>query len=501
MLDISFDTLLKTNTETGETTLKSVKPGKARKVMRDSLKLGDPGRLDKLPDEVTPEFLDVYRDGLDRYLHAYVANNTMTLTEAARYKEYIFDTVFGNTQHLGLFQFIRAKAASVYPNEKEMVTAAENFLMRGWHILHDAGRWWVVNDSFDKLLDVTGSSDISEKSTGMVFTPDTAHLFLADDVASKVSALAKKAGFDADVLAGIGQLDLLLAETDNREFAGYLMNYNAMRVLLRKTGKYSLLRGTTTFNSLYEDGYRLGNQIFYPALSRVILEKGSDTILLTPVSDELDDNHTVNKTLLAKVASDVRRTLYSKRVFAQELHEVEEFGYSVALMSEFWETDATRDSVTDIYGMLRRLDSGRASGSVSASYYDALRSSLSEILIGEVLLLGNDRFTLSSFGLDSVGGKFFIYATENVFSDSAPTKPAVVEELQGGNESFFTRCLHSGFSRAFVEKNLGKLLEYASDSFKKAALSAVVNTKDYHLELDGVTEFIETAKTKIRGAE
>lgn len=491
MLDISFDTLIETNKKPAKSAPKS------KRKVGAMLKLGDPARIEGLPDDVNEDFLNEYRDGLDRYLHSYVVQNSMTLTEAARYKEYIFDTIFGNTMHLGLFQFIRAKAPTMYSSDREMVSAAEDFLMRGWHINNEMGRYFIVNDSLDRVLDVTGSSDISEQSTGMSFTPDTAHLFLADNVASKVSALAKKAGFDADVLAGMGQLDLLLAETDNREFAGYLMNYNAMRVLLRKTGKYTLLRGTTSYTSLYEEGFRLGNQIFYPSLSRVILENGSKSVLLTSIKDDLHPEHNVNRSLLAVIAAKIRQSLYRKRVYTQGIQEIEELGYAVGLMSEFWETEATQDTITEIYGMLRRLDSGHATGSISAQYYESLRSAFSEILIGEVLLLGNTRFSLASFGFDSVGGKFFVYAGDNVFN-AATTRGGMLEELHGGNEQFFTKCLRSGFTPEFVRKNLKTLLGYVSEDFRKAVHHAAIDTDSYPLDMESVTAHLDNVRSMIR---
>lgn len=488
MLNVAFDDLLSKPAAKNP-------PAKKKPAVGKLLSLGDPLRIKNLPESVNEEFLDAYQDSLDTYLHAYITGRQLTLSEAARYKEYIFSTIFGNQEHLGLFDFFRAKAESVYGTEKEMVTAAETFMMRGWQIRKEEERWWIVNDSFDKVLDVTGSTEVSEDAASAVFTQENAHVFLSDSVASKVSALAKKAGFDADSLASMGQLDLLLAETDNKEFAGYLMNYNAMRFLLKKSGKYSVLSSGKTFQELYEEGFRLGNQIFYPTLSRVILEKGSDKILLSPVSSELHPEHLVNKSLLSCVASDIRTQLYGRNVVAQNVVEIGEMGYAVALQTDFWTTDVVRNTPADTYDLLMRTDNAARGRSLSVGHYKNLRSAFAEMLLGEIFLLGNTKFSLSSFGFDSVGGKFFIYAGEELFSRK--DEAGLWETLGRDSYEFFSICMRNRFALGFIEKNLETLVSYTSEQFRNNVLSAEVDSSRYPLNLDTVKTFFAAAKKAI----
>lgn len=504
MLDIAFDKLLTPTASpraSSEVTLKSVRKSNRRKISGYALKLGEAGRLKDLPDKVDEDFLAQYQDGLDAYLHAYVASHALTLSEAARYKEYIFDTVFGNNRHLGIFQFLRAKASNMYETDKDMVVSAENFLMRGWHIqLDEEGRYWLADDTFTRLLEVTGSSDLSQEAASTVFTPDSAHLFLSDEVASRVYALAKKSGFDADTLASMGQLDMLLMETDNRELAGYLINYNAMRFLLKKSGKYRVLKTPYTLETLYEEGYRLGSQIFYPTLSRVILENKGDAVLLTPVSSELHPEHVVNKSLLATVAGNVRTTLYStsKHITPQFLAEIGELGYTIALRTEFWGSGVVRYSASDIRSMLLRIDQGLRAGSISPAYYRNLRTAFSEILLTEVMLLGNSKFSLSSFTLDSVGGKFFVYAGDNVFMSGHGEGRAVT--ITEDSSEFFSQFLTADNPYRFAEENLGVLATQVSDKYVAALRSVDLDVGNYHLDMPSVREFFGAAKERVLSA-
>lgn len=492
MLDINFDTILP-----AKKAVTAPRPERRKKVTGKALSLGELARLANLPDEVNEEFLAMYQDGLDDYLQVYISRNTLTLSEAARYKEYIFGTIFGNSSHLGIFQYIRSRATDMYSSEREMVSSAEEFLMKGWHITSDNGRWWLVNDALERVLDVTGSSEISKAADALVFTPSNSHVFLSDAVASKVAALARKAGFDADSLASMGQLDLLLGETDSRDFAGYLMNYNALRNLLRKTGKYSILETEVDFETIYSEGYRLGNQIFYPTLSRVILEKDSDSILLTPISDDLHPVYTINTTLLAVLASDLRNQIYTGRVIPQEISEVGELGQAVAISTEFWTTDVVRMSFTELHDLFRRLDAGKRSGSVTAGYYERARASFSQMILTETLALGNDEFGLMSFGYDSVGGKFFVYAGERVFYEGETT---TAESIPENSNEFFSICMRNGLSRAFVRKNLGALVAYAGKDYLDALRGATFRTARYGVDLSGVQSFFESAREEILGA-
>jgi len=476
MLNINFDRLL------GDKKPAPAPKPRRKKITGKSLALGDVIRLADLPTEVNDEFLEKYRDGLDRYLHVYVVRNNMTLTEASKYKEYIFDTIFGNKEHQGIFQFLRVKSGDMFHSDREMVSAAENYLMRGWHVAKEGDEYWLLNDAFEKLLNVTGSSDISEEASTLVFTPATAHLFLSDGVASKVSALAKKAGFDADSLASMGQLDLLLGETNSRDLAGYLLNYNAFRFLLKKSGKYKVLDVGMTLEDLYDKDFRLGSQIFYPTLSKVVIESKNESMLLTPVASDLNETHLVNSSLLGVMASDLRSKVYRGKVVPQVVLEVGELGYVIALATEFWTTDTVRMSFTELYDVLRRVDSAYRGGSVTKSYYESARSSFSEILLTEVMLLGRN-LTLASFGFDSVGGKFFVYASSDVFAEQGRVTSDAIPE---NSAEFFELCMKNGFSRSFVEKNLGALAKFTSAGYRDRLSGLALDSSNYGLEMESV---------------
>lgn len=467
MLELNFDFskfITKEKPET-DTVINKSTARRRKKGFGTVLGLGDPGRISMLPENVDEAFLEDYQDGLDRLLTLYVTSGALTITEATRYTEYIFGTIFGTHEHLGLFQYINNKGRELYSNDREVVSAAEEFLMRGWRIVKDGDRWVLLDDSLTTMMDMTGATDIAEVASTRVFSPDTAHIFLSDEVASRVAALAKRSGFDADSLVSMGQLDLLLSSTDSKEMAGYLLNYNALRFALKKSGKYQAPNSDVTFSTLYDDGYRLGSQIFYPTLSRTIMEKGTDSVVITPVRSDLHDELMLNVSSLAVVASDIREQVYRRNITPQKLTPITEFGQVIALVTEFWTTDAVRTSPTELYEILNRLDANYRSKELSGKYYRAVRQAFAEVLITEVYLLGNDRFSLSSFGFDTVGGKFFVYAGDRVFYDGGEDRSKV--NLGSYPEEFFQQCMKSNFSPSFVEHNLEALLGYASDEFKK----------------------------------
>lgn len=476
-LDLDFSKFITGSKPAPEPVLKSTKNRKG-KGFGTILGLGNAARLTSLPETVDEAFLEQYQEGLDKLLTMYVTAGQLTITEATQYKDYIFGSIFGTHEHLGLFQYIRAKGPELYDSEKDMVNTAEAFLMKGWRIAQDGDRWYIVDDTLSRLMDVTGATDISETSGTRTFSPDTAHIFLADDVASRVAALARRSGFDADSLVSMGQLDLLLSSTDNKEMAGYLLNYNTLRFILKKSGKYKTNNTDITYSSLYDDGYRIGSQIFYPTLSKAILEKSDSQVLLTTASSDIHEQLGLNVSALAVLAATVRQDLYRGKVIPQKLDEVNEFGQSVALLTEFWTTDAVRTSSTELYDVLNRLDYNYRVGELSEKHYHSVRQSFAEILITEVFLLGNDRFTLGSFGYDTVGGKFFVYAGERVFHET-PEDDVDHVNLQSYGREFFQQCMRARFSPSFVEKNLTTLLSYASDGFKKRLRTVKADTKRY----------------------
>jgi len=472
---------------------------RGRKKAVQLLHLGDERRLVNLPETVTVEFLSAYKENLDDFLYPYVTSGYITLSRAHDYEDSLITTIFGDEKHLGIFEFLQDKNVEGKP-EKQLVTMAEQLILKGWRIQYEDNKYWLLNSDFGRVIDLTGKAGLSKDAASMVFDPSNAHLFLDDDIASKVQVLASKQGYNADDLAGMGHLDLLLAHTNNLEFSGYLINYNNLRKLLHKVNKYHTSTEGVTMKDLHEDGFRLHSQITFPIGKRTILERDGHEVMLTAVSAKLNPKYIVNETLLSVIASKLKVKLFKRLRFVQpeKLTEIKELRQTFAIMRDFWSSDTSYMTYSDMVDALHRLDVGYRERTISEGFYKRAKEAFSAIVITETILLGNNKFSLASIGFDSISGKFFSYASNDNFTVDIEDikKLDEVSAPKQDNEFFSYFTSFDLNSTRFIE-HLPLLWKNLPKSYLSAMQEVTVDDSDYDIEFAAIRDYFEIARTLI----
>lgn len=450
-----------------------------RKSKITNLHIGDPRRLQSLSDTVDEEFLVSYKDTLDALLYPYVAHGQVPVSYAYKYAQAIMDNVFGTEKHLGIFHYLQDKNVEGL-SDKDLVNHAEKLLMRGWHVKHEGTKYWLYNGDLQKIIDVTGNGDVSLLSESQSFDDSNAHLFFSESVASKVNAFAERLGYDADILSATSSLDVLMNKTDNREFFGYLTNYERLRTILSKQYKYRTLTDGLSFQDLYSEEYRISSTM---VPNGAVLEKDGDKVVIFPTTDELNTVYTLNKSLLSQVANDIRTMLYARlpKVNAQNTRALKDMRHVFAYASELWETDIVNNTYLENKQILDRLDHQVQNGTISEGYKSSLEQALAIVVVTESLLLGNYWFNLSSLGMDSLSGHLYVYSTFDSFTRETLEEKKEVDGI---------------FKYRYTAKDY---IDKLPMSYKRALRSLEFPENEYIQELTGVKNYFENARRFILG--
>lgn len=463
-----------------------VKKSKPKKTKQEApAVLGEEARLKNLPDMVSLEFLTMYSDNLDEVLYPYVANRVISIGYASRYKDIILENIFGNEHHLGIFHYLQEKNVDGN-SDKELVIHAEKLLMKGWHIRLEGYQYWLVNMDFSKIIEMTGKAPLAKEVAALAFDETSAHIFLDDTIASKIAALAKTIGHDADELASSGNLDVLLARVTDEKFGGYIINYGAWRQILKKQTRYETLTDGVTPLDLYEEGYRLDNQITYPVAKNAILTKDNKKYLIVPVMPKMESGF--NSYLIASIASKIKKDLLEplKGVTVQEVVEIKELRHTFALLVEYWNTASSGSTYAETLGVLNRVQAHIDSGAVPGNYGRNLLESLAAVFITEALLLGNKSATVSSVNIDSLSGSIYSYNSLNYFTEKKDVFDAGLVPVKYELSSIPLVVSRSGILLSMI------------DSLPRTYMSTLTNyqidTKEYPGEFNIIRDYFETAR-------
>lgn len=381
--------------------------------------LGDVNRFKDFPNEVNEDFISMYRDSLDEFLVPYVQFGEMTVTSANRFIEGLVEQIFGNENHYGIFSYLREKNYDNSP-ERELVRTAERLINSGWRVVKDGqtNRYKIINSDNSTVIDATGKSNFFEESSAVVMDESSAHVFIGGDNASKIESLARSVDLDADSLAEIDSLDALLFHTEDKMLTGQIMNYKKLRNVLKKMASYKVTKSAVSFNDLHEDGFVLCSELVFSEDDRLLLTDGKNKVIVYPVSPGLNQRFNINKNLLSVLSSEVKQKIFSSipSVIPQELTEISDLNRVFALLSEYWSDDRVYMSGIDMIDSFRRMDTYVKSGDISKDFYNKVFSSFAMIVATEVILLGNNWFSLSSLSFDPVSGKFYSYANRDSFT-------------------------------------------------------------------------------------
>lgn len=453
--------------------------------------IGDLDRLRSLPDAISTEFVASYNDLLEDLLHPYVVSGVMTLSHAGRYRQALIETIFGSENHLGIFHYLkdRDKDSKL---DKELVAYAEQLILKGWQIRREEdGRYWINNGDLQRIVDVTGRAPLHDDIAAASFDESSAHIFLRDDVASKVSALSRTLGHDADSLAATGNLDILLSRIADNKFAGYIINYNALRRILSKPTTYQITGRGMSALDLHDQGYRLGSRIMSPSSEKAVLEWRGEQYAVSPVKSSFNGKHMVNRYSLMALGAKVKSDLLGgeTKIFSPEIAEISDFSRVFALMCRLPPAEFAEHSFTDTLDTLDNLFSSTR----PSSFIARLSSAIASVIVIDGLLLGNRSLSLSAIAVDSVTGKVFSSHSLDYFSlsdlgISRSEKSSLGKEVFLNNYILSTPEIFSAAIKLIPRDMIEKIASYTLD------------TSNYPQELLGVREHFERAREIIVGS-
>lgn len=466
--------------------------------------LGDSQRLQTLPDQVSTDFIHAYNLLLDELLYPYVVARIYTFEQAVRFNDALIKNLFGTHEYLGIYQYL-STVDKTGLTEKELVVEAERLILKGWHIRVEEEQYWLFDADGEKLADMTGDSGFGEESLVITNSPESAALFFDDSVATKVAAVAKKLGYDVKALVKTSTLDMLLSETDNMEFAGYIINYNAFKKIMSASGKYATSKVGESFSSLYNQGYRYSSNIHLPFEQRCVLDgSGEDSVslLIKRTSDEFDKQYSVNRSLLSVLAyTNARGLLKPQRIRQDKLLEIKDIKHTIALGTVYYESADVSFGIHELVALLE--------GAVSrkGEKFNKLLQKLCVLVTTDVLLFGNNNFNVTSFIYEpsstTIHFPFHESSFTAQFADLENFRLKAPSSASKEADTDIVTTLISGMNSPLgLEKThkyplLIQCIRRLPESYISTLRSMEFSTKGYDLVLGRVTDYVNTAKETI----
>jgi hypothetical protein len=490
---------------TKSSSLNPVRP-RVKTKAQDYPALGDVKRFERFPDIVDENFISLYKEDLDRFLIPYIQQGEMTVYSAHRFIENLVEQIFGNEKHFGIFSYLKERNYDGAA-ERELVRTSERLINSGWRVQKDKNtdRYTILNSEGSSIIDATGMSEFASKAQAITMDESSAHLFIDSVSASRIESLARSINMDADSLASIGSLDELINHTEDKNLVGKIVNYKKLRKILRKENSYpSLIRGIS-FTDLYQKGYTLSDKMLFSHDDRVIMSLNTEDFVVYPIGVELNKIYGFNKDLLAVIASKIKIQLckYLPNVTSQQLVEIKDMGRVVGLISDYWQNDTAYMSYSDLADALRRLDMYVKSGEVTKDFYNRVFSAFASIMVMEYILFGNNWSSISMMGLDTISGKFYSYASRDVFTFRKEEFDYIYRNYKPmyapPQFSLFTTSIfplrdNRNFS---AEQNAMDLLPILVENLPKEFFTAITSVdmkiEGYPFQFSGVTEHINKA--------
>jgi hypothetical protein len=449
--------------------------------------LGDFNRIAGLPDILTDEFVALYSATIEEVLFPYVQSRLITIKYASDYRQALMENIFGSENHLGMFQYLKEKNLEG-KSDKEIVHQAETLILKGWQIRQEANQYWLINGDFVRIMEMTGRAPMFREVAMLSFDESAAHIFLEDGVASKIAALAKTLGHDADSLAATGNLDILLSRVSDNKFAGYVVNYNALRRILKKGSRFNTLVDGANMLDLYKEGFRLDSQMTFPFSEKAIFTMGPDKYIMKSVEDDINMQFLVNKYLLTAIAAKVKMELFAGTgVVSPEVIEVKELRNTFALMTKMYTYEYSTATCAETLDTVQNIRIHKK----TSSYTDRVFQNVAYLAAVEGILLGNLHFGTSSFSIDSVSGKVFSNHSLDYFS----RKPGGINFGQPNAD----KMLAVETLDMSDPDTLATIVRALPDNLKTKIASYELDLSMYPYEFLGVRNYFDMAKRMLVG--
>jgi hypothetical protein len=467
--------------------------------------LGDEQRFKAFPETVDGTFISLYRQSLDEFLVPYIQQGEMKISAANRFIDNLVDQVFGTTKYFGLFSYLKERN---YENsaERELVRTSERLINSGWRVVKDKNteRYKIINSEGSVVIDATGPSEFSEEASAVQMDASSSHVFIDGENAAKIEALAFTAGQNADSLNSINSLTSLMGYTEDKKVHGIIINQSKLKNILRSIHSYPILSKGKTFSDLYGAGYTLSDKMIFSHEDRLVMHDGKNDFVIYCPGPEINQNYGVHKDLAAVIASRFKAQIFAAFPFVvpQELSEIQNFNRVIALMSNYWNPEKTNMSYADMVDYFNRLDLFVRSGEISRDFYNRVFSNFAAIVATEVILLGNNWFSLSSVSLDTISGAFYSYASRDNYSISSNELSSISSPVVQKTADFstFTKSIYP-FRPA--EGNLDIIMQALPSDYFKSLETLSLTIDGYPSNFDGILRYMESAirLLKSRGAQ
>lgn len=498
MLNIDFKKIF--SSKPTALTMKAAKaPNKSEKAKKEVVvkTLGDFQRIAHLPDFITEEFVAMYSDTIEEILYPYVAARLLSLGYASQYRKRLVEMIFGSENHLGIYSYLKEKDVDS-KSDKEIVHYAETLILKGWQIRMEGEQYWLINGDLNRVMEMTGKAPLFKEVAMLGFDEASAHIFLDDATASKISALAKTLGHDADSLAATGNLDILLAKISDDTFAGYVINYNSLRRILKKRARYKTAVDGITMMDVYKEGYRLGTQLTFPFSEKAIFKIGSTLYSMVPVTDDFNKEYLINKYLLTSIASRVKRDLLDNTgVVSPEVIEIKEFRDVFAVMTELYPPEFSNSTLSENLDLVTNVASANRAGSFDGK----VLSNIAALAVVEAILLGNRRFSLAAMSLDTVSGKVFSNHSTSYFSVKSESIETFSHQPYEGSDfdMFSNGVFFADITNPENAGNISRLIATLPEDFRSKLASYELDLTMYPYEFAGIKDYFEKARRVILG--
>lgn len=361
-----------------------------------------------------------YKNKVEEMLVHYINNGHFTLSKAHEYMTSLVQTIFGNDEHSGLYEFIQKNYTDLKLDDAEILKRSEKMFENGWRVKKQDGRFWLLDENLKAVRDVTGPQTIlepEEEKDSIVINQETSYLFITTSSRAKLVKALKPYNIDPKELKSAQfAYNFVYDKTGgaDSELFGLVQSYKALSKILAKVSYFPYVKNMTEITQLYDDGIRLSsNRVNPTSFTRAYMESKSKKFILTPVRPaKIGEYHQDQLALMYA---------YKKKEALSEL------GIDVEIPTQIGEKDQTfallftdpedyRDvqDLGEIVRILTALNYSYRSKAYPASNYKKLISNISALAVIESMLFGNGRFSLADLTIDTVHGNVKLRYTGKV---------------------------------------------------------------------------------------
>lgn len=232
---------------------------------------------------ITPEFINKYKETLEQNLTLHVKYNSITLEKAGQMLSSIMENIFGSEQHAGIIHFIMHNDMGISP--EDALSTAESHYSRGWRIRPDGNKYILTDEKYNRITDLSDAVSVIEPE-GLEYTEEESYNFLREGDAKKLGGIAAKKGVPpADMVSPTKAYQLIERYYGNiHDLYPVVQSYKAIGKILRKTYYFEGGQDNTTLKMLREKGYIIDGSINPSSLPNAYLSGGGRPIIIRPVT-------------------------------------------------------------------------------------------------------------------------------------------------------------------------------------------------------------------------